>query len=196
MTRDPVSADDIETSAQAAVASLSTAATADWSVPAGELSWSCRRTAIHIADCLIAYAAQITARSEDHWVPFTFNASRNASAAGLLELVTATAGILAATVRATPDTARAWHPYGISDPEGFAAMGVTEVLIHGADIAAGLSVSFTAPPGVCRRAVARLFPEADGHNDAWTLLRWATGRTALPDRPRRRSWRWQTERVR
>lgn len=191
--RDRVTADDVEAAVDGAVAALTAGAGGDWSVAAGELTWDCRRTAIHVADCLIAYAAQIAAGPADHWVPFTFNAPRLATPADLLELVAASGGILAATVRAAPPTVRAWHPYGVSDPEGFAAMAVTETLVHGADVAAGLSVPFEGPPDLCRRTVARLFPKAEDHEDPWALLLWATGRVALPDRPRRRSWRWHGE---
>lgn len=191
--RDQVTADDIEAAAGWVVAALTAEAAGDWSVAAGDLTWSARKTAVHIADCLIAYAAQIAAEPADHWVGFTFNAPRNATPASLLELVTASGGILAATVRVAAPSTRAWHPYGVSDPEGFAAVGVTEILVHGADIAAGLSVPFGVPPDLCRRIVARLFPEAEDHDDAWALLQWATGRIALTDRPRRRSWRWHGE---
>jgi hypothetical protein len=75
-------------------------------------------------------------------------------------------------------------------------MAVTETLVHGADIAAGLAVPFEAAPNLCRRTIARLFPEVEDHDDPWALLRWATGRIALPDRSRRRSWRWHGEPIR
>src|SRR5205807_6005630 len=71
---------------------------------------------------------------------------------------------------ALPISARGYHPYGASDPEGFAAMCVVELLVHGADIAAGLSLAFETPGDVCRRAVDRLFPDVDDHDDQWELL--------------------------
>ncbi|HEX9694807.1 MAG TPA: hypothetical protein VGB64_00670 [Actinomycetota bacterium] len=194
--RHRVTADDIEEAVDGAVAALSAGATGDWAEPAGELAWDCRRTAVHVADCLMAYAAQVAAGPADHWVPFSVSAPRKVRPADLLELVTASGGILAATVGAATRTARAWHPYGVSDPEGFSAMAVTETLVHGADIAAGLSIPFEPSSNLCRRTVARLFPEVGDQEDPWALLRWATGRIALPDRPRRRSWRWHGEPIR
>lgn len=176
-----------------AVAALGPAVSQDWSQRAGRLTWSCRKTAVHLADCLVAYAAQVAAEPADHWVPFTFGAPRNATPEGLLELVAASGRILAASVRDASPSSRAWHPYGMSDPEGFAAMGVTETLVHAGDIAAGLSVPFAPPPDLCNRAVARLFPDAGDHDDPWALLQWVTGRIELPDRPRVRSWRWRSE---
>ncbi|MEV4811351.1 hypothetical protein [Micromonospora avicenniae] len=44
-------------------------------------------------------------------------------------MVTACAGLLAATVDAADPGTRAWH-YGPCDPGGFAAMGVAETLLH------------------------------------------------------------------
>lgn len=191
--RDRVTADDVQAAIDCTVVALSPGTSGDWSAAAGQLSWDCRRTAVHVADCLLAYAAQVAAGPADHWVPFSFNASRKAEPADLLELLKAIGGVLVATIQTAPPTVRAWHPYGVSDPEGFAAMGVTEIVVHGADVAAGLAVPFAPPPDLCRRALARLFPEIDDHDDAWALLRWATGRIALPNRSRRRSWRWHAE---
>src|SRR5438309_9460282 len=181
--RERVTADDVTSALDRTVRALTPGVTLDWSVPAGELRWTCHRTAAHVADCLFANAGQIAAQPDDHWVAFRLHAARKATPADLLELLTASAGVLVATVRVAPVTARGYHPYGASDPEGFAAMCVVELLVHGADIAAGLSLAFETPGDVCRRSVDRLFPDVDDHDDQWELLQWATGRLALPDRP-------------
>ena len=41
----------------------------DWSLPAGDLEWSCRHTAAHIADDLFSYASQVIAQPEHGYLP-------------------------------------------------------------------------------------------------------------------------------
>ena len=79
-------------------------------------------------------------------------------------------------------------------PEGFAAMGCVEALVHGHDIAQGLGLDLNARRDVCGRVLARLFPNnpADLIDlDPWTVLLWATGRLDLPGRHRPENWRWR-----
>ena len=93
---------------------------------------------------------------------------------------------------ASPGT-RAWHPYGTSDPEGFAAMGVVETLVHGHDVAQGLGLPWEPSADLCARVLNRLFPGAPADAHPWAALLWATGRADLPDRPRLSEWRWDSE---
>jgi hypothetical protein len=98
--------------------------------------------------------------------------------------------MLAAVVaRSTPDV-RAYHPLGVTDPEGFAAMGVVEVLVHMADVADGLGVGWRSPAELCARVLWRLFPDAPTDAGPWPTLLWATGRGELPGRDRLTRWRW------
>lgn len=196
MARQRVSAVDLRSVVEWTVATLAEASSGDWSALAGDLQWDCHATAVHIADCLVSYSLQIVAGSSDGWVPFEFGMESDASPSDVLEVVRSTGKLLAAAVEVTPRSNRAWHPYGVSDAEGFAAMGVTEVLVHGADVAAGLGIGFDPPDkDVVARVATRLFPDAPDHPDAWELLLWATGRTALPAHPRRTSWKWRCEPV-
>ncbi len=71
--------------------------------------------------------------------------------------------------RTAPDV-RAHHVFGNSDPEGFAAMGVVEILVHMDDVAAGLGVGWHPPADLCDRALARLFPAAPADTDRWQTL--------------------------
>jgi hypothetical protein len=82
---------------------------------------------------------------------------------------------------------------GLADPEGFAAMGVVEVLVHAYDVARGLDLSFDPPADLCDRVLARLFPDAPTDTERWPTLLWATGRGALPGRPVLGRWRWYAE---
>jgi hypothetical protein len=80
----------------------------------------------------------------------------------------------------------------MADPEGFAALGCNEALLHGNDIAQGFGRSLDPPPDVCRRVFARMFPQAPADladTDPWAALRWAGGRTELPGRPQPPNWR-------
>jgi hypothetical protein len=54
-----------------------------------------------------------------------------------------------------------------SDPEGFAAMGVVETLVHTHDLAEGLGLAWTPPSDLCSRVLARLFPDAPKATGPW-----------------------------
>jgi hypothetical protein len=189
----PVTADDLEAAVSTTVATLRPASGRDWSVPAGALEWDCWHTAEHIGDCLLSYAGQLVAQPTTRFVRFEVTADTDAAPAEVLEFAEAGGRILAATVRTCPPQVRGWHPTGMADPEGFAAMGCVEALVHGHDIAQGLGLALDPPRQVCTRVLARLFPHAAADLadlDPWLALLWATGRIALPGRPRVAHWRW------
>ena len=199
----PVSADDVALAVRLATDTLAAAPTG-WDRPAGDLTWTCWETAEHIADDLFSYATQLTRRKSDGWAPFRMTARHggapevavfadpDAGPTGLLDVVDACGGLLVAAVRAAPPEARGYHVFGQADAEGFAAMGVVEVLVHTADVAAGLGLPWNPPADLCDRVLGRLFPEVEPAGDPWRTLLWATGRTALPDRPQRTKWRWRS----
>ncbi|MEV0603185.1 hypothetical protein AB0I82_28385 [Streptomyces sp. NPDC050315] len=200
----PVTAADVEQAVQLAVSALRGAEGADWSVRAGSLKWDCWDTAEHLATDFLGYAAQLGPAHPvaDTYVPFARSgqrpdgpvnivcADRAAGPAGLLYVLEATGGLLAAVVRTAPPDKRAFHVYGTSDAEGFAAMGIVETLVHVHDIAEGLGLPFSPPADLCDRVLARLFPDAPPAPDRWSVLLWCAGRMALPGHPRRTSWRW------
>ncbi|QKW06427.1 hypothetical protein HUT18_08430 [Streptomyces sp. NA04227] len=202
--RSPVTADDVDLAVGLAVTTLRTAPAAPevWEAMAGTLEWTCWETVEHICDDLFFYAAQIGTGSQDGHVPFRWEndrpgdpanlvrADRAAGTTGLLRVLEASAVMLSAVVRTTPSTARGHHAYGLSDPEGFAAMGVVETLVHLHDLAEALSLTWTAPPDLCRRVLDRLFPQAPADGDPWATLLWATGRGELAGRERLEDWRW------
>ncbi|MEU4779458.1 hypothetical protein [Micromonospora sp. NPDC023633] len=176
------------------VASLRPATGLDWSARAGGLEWDCWHAAEHVGDCLMSFAGQLVARPEKRFVCFVANADKDASPAEVLEFVEVAGRLLAATVRTSGPDVRAYHPTGQADPEGFAAMGCAETLLHGDDIAQGLGLALRPPRDVCARVLARLFPESARELagvDPWAALRWSTGRIELPGRPRSPEWRWR-----
>ncbi|MCT4355656.1 hypothetical protein M5362_21190 [Streptomyces sp. Je 1-79] len=211
-TSDPtapgITADDLQHAVRLSLTTLrgaaSTTAVADWQRPAGTLSWSCWETVEHLADDLFAYAAQLgldapTLATE---VPFRWERRREggpanvtyadpeAGTTGLLQVLESCGAMLTAVVRTVPADRRAYHCFGLSDAEGFAAMGIVETLVHTHDIASGLGVAFHPPAGLCDQVLTRLFPEAPRDADRWPALLWATGRGELPGRERLASWRW------
>ena len=98
--------------------------------------------------------------------------------------------MLAGVVAGAPADRLSHHSYGISDPEGFAAMGVVETAVHAHDVTTTLGLPWQLPADLCERVIDRLFPGLPEHPDPWERLLWATGRLALPDHPARESWRW------
>jgi hypothetical protein len=205
MPTDPVTAADVRAAVHLAADTLATVVERDWRVPAGDLDWDCWETVEHIADDLFAYAVQLGPRrpSVEGPVPFGWEYRRTGGPAltvwavpadgpaGLLQVLEASGALLAAMVEVTPPTVRAHHVYGAADPEGFAAMGVVEILVHMRDVAAGLDLAWEPPAGLCARVLARLFPGAPAGVDPWPALLWATGRIALPGHERLTTWRWQ-----
>src|SRR5262249_3512406 len=138
--------EQVEEAVAGCVTALRTVQDRDWTeVTAGRLEWSCHRTAEHVAGALIAYAGQLAGRAQDSYVPFEISLDEGTDNAGLLHVIETTGTLLAATVGTTPPDVRAWHPYpfGSADREGFAAMGIAEVLLHTHDIAEGLGISYT-----------------------------------------------------
>lgn len=151
----------------------------DWSVRAGELDWSCRQTLDHIPNALVFYASHLAIAAREK-LPRTRDGGERLTVAELLVSVEVTAAVLEHVIRAAPASTRAFHPAGMADPSGFAAMGCDEVLIHTADIAAGFGIDFRPPEELCGRVLARLFPWAPTDVGPWESLLWANGRTALP----------------
>ncbi|MEU4652522.1 GNAT family N-acetyltransferase [Streptomyces sp. NPDC023723] len=183
----------MEAAVAGAVAALRTAVDRDWAaVRAGRLEWSCRRTAAHVASDLIAYAGQLAGRATEAYVPFEIALDKGTGNAGLLQVIRTTGALLAATVRTTPRDVRAFHPYPFRDAnrDGFAAMGVAEVLLHTHDMADGLGVAYEPSAELCSYVLTRIFPHVRPAADAWRTLLWATGRDELPGRPPVDGWKW------
>ncbi|WP_405629112.1 VOC family protein [Streptomyces sp. NBC_01174] len=203
-TRLPVTADDVTLAVRLAVDTLAASPVDDWHIPAGSLTWDCWETVEHLSDDLFAYAVQLGPRrpSLETEVPYRWAPDREggpsnsvfadpgAGTAGLLQTLEASGALLTAMVRTASPDLRSYHSHGVSDPEGFAAMGIVETLVHTHDVAAGLSLSWTPPRDLCDRVLARLFPDAPDDEDRWTVLLWSTGRADLPGRDRVTSWRW------
>ncbi|CAN5581356.1 hypothetical protein BH10ACT10_BH10ACT10_29700 [soil metagenome] len=193
--------DDLDTVVESACTALETVLDRDWSVPATGLTWTCRGTVEHTADDLFSYATQIAGRRPTlgGYVPFDCHSTAPAEPecavhaeaaegnAGLVRVLDASGGLLVAVARQADPTKRGGHPYGDSDPHGFAAMGTIETLLHVHDVAGPLGLTWEPAPDVVRRLLDRLFPEAPDGTDPWATLLQVTGRD--PSTPLER-WRW------
>lgn len=172
---------------------------ADLDVPAGPLDWSCWTTLDHIADCQLAYGLQLASGADSDYLPVYGAADtddfvhfvRDLGVPGVVAALPAFAGLLRGVALTAPADTRAFHPHGTSDPAGFAAMGTTEMLLHGHDVLTGLDRPRELPDAAAAAVLGRLFPGVEVHDSSpgQTLL-WATGRADLPGRDRVTEWRW------
>lgn len=183
--------DDV-TAASSALAALTAVADTDprWSQRAAPTTWTAAQAAAHIADTLLFYAGQV-ARRADHRLP-VLRDGRAAPPSEQLDNAVTAAHVLAGLLPGL-GSQRAWHPSGLADASGWAGMAVTELLVHGHDVARALNVDLPLPEQVCRRTLARVFPWVSltlGTPDA--LLLAVTGRAAVRGIPRDTDWWWQS----
>ena len=184
-----VSPDHIRQSAAICKASFVPALEADWSVPAGPLDWTCRETLDHVNDALCYYCGQLATRSPVRRAPFR-NGNPGSSTSDLLDSIESIAAILATIATASSPDDRAYHRMGMSDAEGFLAMGCEEVLIHAWDIGQGLGLHVTVPDDLAGAVVRRLFPWAPTNCAAWEAQLWCSDRIELPGQGKIGKWGW------
>ena len=157
------------------LAVLRAAADRYWrSVRAGRVEWDCHTTAVHVADDLVAYAANLAGRARGAYIPFELKLDEGTDNAGLIQVLEATGALLAAAVVTAPPDVRAFHPYPFRDADrsGFAAMGVTEVLLHTHDMAEGLGLPYEPSAELAESVLATIFPHIQPGPSPWpTRLR-------------------------
>ncbi|MFP8961814.1 maleylpyruvate isomerase N-terminal domain-containing protein [Streptomyces nanhaiensis] len=182
--------DLLSTAADDCLTALLEGADRDWARPALGPDWTCRQTLDHLALGLTGYAGLLIARPQDRYITLFASLDPRAPVPACLEGLRIAASLLASTVRDTPADVRAWHPWGHSDAAGFAAMGVTELVVHTYDVTRALGLPWAPSEALGTAVLARLFPGApSGHGPFDTLL-WCTGRIPLPGMPRRTDWQW------
>ena len=123
-----VAGQHVEEAVAEMVAVLTPRADADWQARAGSLEWSCWTTAAHVAHDLASYAGQVGGRATAGYLPFDLVIAPDAPPRDVLEVVAACGRLLSVAVASAGAGLVAWH-WGMSDAEGFAAMGVAEVLV-------------------------------------------------------------------
>ena len=183
---------DVPAAARESVAALTSYTDLDWQqLPAAGLQWSCRQTTLHMLDCLYFYAMQVIYGDPGTYLCTELALDDSASPPRLLAALTAHAELLDRIARSADPGLRAHHNYGVSDPAGFAAMGVVETLIHTLDVVRGLNPAdpWRPPAELAAPVIARLFPNAPGGDPADVLL-YCCGRAALGELPRQTEWQW------
>jgi hypothetical protein len=178
-----ITPEDLRHCAALSRTALSTAMDRDWNTRAHDLDWTCRRSLDHIIDTLVFYASHLSTRAT-HRLPLLRNGDPSSDVADLLVGMSIAAGLLADVAQAAPSDARAFHPAGMGDPEGFLAMGCEEVLAHTWDITESFGLPFQPPDNLCQRITRRIFPWAPHDAPGWDALRWGAGRISLPHHPR------------
>jgi len=162
---------------------------AQWRERAGTLEWSCEETVAHVATGLFWYAGQLATGRLDGFLAFGTTLDDPGDLQELIALVSAGGSVLARTTGLADPDERAFHFYGLSDPGGFAAMGIVETLVHGWDVARAVDPDWAPPKAPSAVAIARLFPTAPAGAPDEVLL-WCTGRRALDGRAAPSNWRW------
>ncbi len=161
----------------------------DWQASVTGLDFSVVGVVAHAAEGCLWYAIDLAAagkdlRSVEHRV------KTDTSPADVVDTLAAYAEIVAAVIEAAPATARGFHPFGMADPSGFAAMACDEMLIHTDDAARGLGLAFHPDDDLAAAVLQRLFPWVSSITDPWEQLRWANGRTDFGEQPRLSGWAW------
>jgi hypothetical protein len=171
--------------AELAAAALAPHDGADWSVRAGDLEWDVETTVAHFIGALVKETLYLASRSTQ-FIAITPGKFRDATHAELVRSIVPAAHGLANTAVASPPGALAYHNTGMTDAEGYLAMGCGEVLVHTWDACRGLAVGFPGSDELAAAVLARTFPwvEAQPNDGPWRTLLWAFGRIALADRPR------------
>jgi len=158
---------------------------ADWSERAGELEWDVETTVAHMVGALAKSTLYLASRST-RFIAINPAKFRNATPTELVQSIVPVAQALAHTADASPPGSLAYHVSGMTDAEGYLAMGLGELLVHPWDACRGLGVDFHGADELAACVLARSYPWVETHPDegAWQTLLWALGRISLADRPR------------
>jgi hypothetical protein len=169
--------------------SLAPALDADWSIPAGPLTWTCRETLDHVSDALGYYCSQLATRAAVRRRGFR-NGDPSASVPQLFDAVESGAAMLGAIATVSPPSARAFHRMGNSDGEGFLAMACEEILVHAWDIGQGFGLTVTVPDDLSAAVLHRIFPWAPNDCTPWEAQLWCSDRIELSGRGKIKRWGW------
>jgi len=177
----------VHQSARASANFLSAAVDGDWDGAIPEMTWSVREVVAYISEVLLWYSTDLSAGPHElNTMDLKVRPTENPAA--LIETITAYAAVLGTVVDGVPPGQRGWHPDGLADASGFAAMACDELLVHTWDAGHGLGLPFEPSEVLSQAVVHRIFPWAPTNTDTWDTLLWANGRRDLPGLGRQEHW--------
>jgi hypothetical protein len=172
----PFRREDLDEVAALVVAQWRAGLDRDWSVPAGTLEWSCARTADHTVDSVLAVAFFLASRKEDgypEWGWGELTMGSDVAPAHLVDGLEAVCRVLSGVIATAPPGTRAalrrFPQVETGAPDDFAARGALELVLHGADVCAGLGLPLVPPADLARRLL--------DHVGDWL---WVDGRSSPP----------------
>jgi uncharacterized protein (TIGR03083 family) len=161
----------------------------DWTRRIPDMEWTVAQAVAHIGEILLWYATDLAAGPRE-LSAMDLRVRPEAAPPDLVAMLGSYATVLARVIDGAAHAARGWHPFGLADTSGFAAMACDELLVHTGDAARGLGLPFTPSTRLSRATLRRLFPWAPTDADPWQALLWANGRVDLPGQERQTGWRW------
>ena len=184
--------DHVVHAAQLAAAALAPHDGADWSVRAGDLERDVETTVGHFLGALVKETLYLASRST-RFIAITPGKFRDATQTELVRSIVPAAHGLANTAVASPP-ALAYHNTGMTDAEGYLAVGCGEVLVHTWDVCRGLAVEFPGSDELSAAVLARTFPWVEAQPNDGAVANAALGvrahRPRRPSAPRRGRAPW------
>ena len=166
--------------ASVATAALRPLVDRDWSMRAGQLEWTVEATVGHLLGALVKETLYLASRTT-RFIAVGTGRFRDSTPSELVESITPAAAALANVARSTPDGSLAYHATGMTDAEGYLAMGCAEALVHTRDACRGLGVAFVGPSDISSAVLSRTHPWIDPAASPWETLLWALGRVPRGD---------------
>ncbi|MFL6100490.1 MAG: maleylpyruvate isomerase N-terminal domain-containing protein [Actinomycetales bacterium] len=162
---------------------------AAWNRTAGDLEWTVRRTVGHVVDALTWNSVQLASQAPGH-VRVDALPPPDATPGEMLEAVRGAARLVRTVIDGGGLERRSWHLFGVTDPTGVLAIGITELLVHGEDITRGLGLAWSPDVDLVVAVQERLLPQVVPGRDPWTSLLAAHGRTVGDSTMVAAAWTW------